>query len=155
MLVQPTVPPAPPGPVATGATCAPSLDAPARLVAPAATGQSPTRFLLGGLSNGQVAVAIHAAGLPANAAALTVAEIEGMAITGLCQLGLAEARRINDESRKVNTAYCAKTRHNRLVDVRTEIATINRLWGSRKQEQQAVDLAYRLLCSLARTNAAR
>ena len=147
MLLQPTVP-ATPDHVATGHIPVPSPVAPARAAARVITRQPPIAPLLGQLSNGQLAVAIHAAGIPTNADALSIGEIEALAVTGLCQLGLAEAGRINDESRAANISYCAKTRCDRSAEVHAELAIINRIWGSRKREQQAVDLAYRLLCDL-------
>ncbi|KWV32279.1 hypothetical protein [Micromonospora rifamycinica] len=95
------------------------------------------------LSHGELAVAIHTAGPPASAAALSTDQIRALAVTGIALLGLAEARRIGDESRLVNVAYCTKARDDASADVRAEVAAHHRIWGTWRQEQTAIDLAHR------------
>ena len=101
-------------------------------------------ILLAALSNGELAVAIHAAGLPPGTAALSTDQIRALAVTGIALLGLAEARRINDESRLVNVAYCTKARDDASADLRAEVTAHHRIWGTWRREQTATDLAYRL-----------
>ncbi|MGW0501812.1 hypothetical protein [Micromonospora sp. NPDC003241] len=136
--------------VATRRTLAQVTRAPAHIAAPAIP-SSLTAARLGRLSNGQLAVAIHAAGIPTDVNALSISQIRELAVTGIRRLGRTEVRRINDETRAANTSYCAKIRRDASADIRAELATINRIWGSRRREQRAVDLAYRLLCALTRS----
>ncbi|GAB3819398.1 hypothetical protein [Micromonospora zhanjiangensis] len=96
------------------------------------------------MSNGELAVAIHAAGIPARPNALTVSQIKALALAGIARLGLAEIRRVHEESRRSNLSYCEKTRRDAGADVDAEVATTRRIWGSFRKEQMATNLAYRL-----------
>jgi hypothetical protein len=144
MLFQPT------DEAATRRTPAQDIHTPAHIAAPV-NPLSLTAARLARLSNGQLAVAIHAAGIPPDVTTLSIDAIKALAMTGIRRLGRTEVRRINDETRAANTSYCAKIRRDASADVRVELATINRIWGSRRREQRAVDLAYRLLCALTRS----
>ncbi|QKW11403.1 hypothetical protein [Verrucosispora sp. NA02020] len=136
--------------VATRRTSAQDIQTPAHIAAPV-NPLSLTAARLARLSNGQLAVAIHAAGIPTDVNVLSISQIRELAVTGIRRLGRTEVRRINDETRAANTSYCAKIRRDPTADVHAELATINRIWGSRRREQRAVDLAYRLLCALTRS----
>lgn len=105
---------------------------------------------LDGLTNGELAVAIHAAGIPAKAHALTADQLKALAVAGIARLGLAGVYRLDAESRAANVAYCDKTRYDRSADVRAELATTRRIWGSDRNEQTAVNLACRLLAAIRR-----
>jgi hypothetical protein len=111
---------------------------------------APSLVRLGCLNNGELAVAIHASGVSARANALTLAEIKALAIAGIARLGVAEVRRVSEEVRTANAAYCDKSRNDATADVRAEEATVLRVWGSRRREQRAIDLACRLLTAIAR-----
>jgi hypothetical protein len=111
---------------------------------------APSLVRLGCLNNGELAVAIHASGVSARANALTPAEIKALAIAGIARLGVAEVRRVSEEVRTANAAFCDKTREDAAADVRAEEATVLRVWGSRRKEQTAIDLACRLLTAIAR-----
>ncbi|MFU8873424.1 hypothetical protein [Micromonospora sp. SL4-19] len=101
---------------------------------------SPAPVRLDALTYGELAVAVHAAGIPAKANSLTADEIKSLAVAGIARLGLAEIYRLNEQWRAANTADCDTTYH----------AEIRRLWGSGKREQTAVTLGYRLECAIAR-----
>lgn len=111
---------------------------------------APSLVRLGCLTNGELAVAIHSAGVATRANTLTVAEVRALAIAGIARLGVAEVRRISEEARLANAAYCDKTRHDDFADVSKEEATVRRVWGSRRKEQTAVNLASRLLAAIDR-----
>jgi hypothetical protein len=122
-------------------------------VAPQPTGHHAARTAsanLCGLSNGQLAVAIHAAGIPTNWRTLSTAQIRDMALAGIGQLSLAEVLRIDREFRALALSLYGKLRHNQTADVSAERAVLLRLWSSLSQEQAAVDLAYRLTVERSR-----
>ncbi|MEO3776312.1 hypothetical protein ABGB16_05550 [Micromonospora sp. B11E3] len=127
-----------------------ATNTPAATAVPTAGHSVPAPVRLDRLSYGELAVAIHAAGIPAKAASLTAEQIKALAVAGITRLGLAEIYRLDAESRQANGAYCDKTRYDDSADVRAEVATIRRIWGSGKQEQTAANLAYRLSRAIAR-----
>ncbi|MEV4202263.1 hypothetical protein [Micromonospora globbae] len=92
------------------------------------------------LTYGELAIAIHAAGIPAKANSLTVDQIKALAVAGIARLGLTEIYRINEQWRAANTVDCDTTYH----------GEIRRLWGSHKREETAVTLGYRLECAIKR-----
>ncbi len=95
-------------------------------------------------------MAIHAAGIPAKPSSLTVEQIRALAYAGIAQLGLAQVRHLNAETRAANISYCDKTRSDPSADACDETATIRRIWGSGRREQTAVNLGYRLQTALMR-----
>ncbi|WDZ82410.1 hypothetical protein [Micromonospora cathayae] len=105
---------------------------------------APPAVPLGTLPYGELAVAISAAGIPANPNELTVDQLKALATAGIIRLGLAEIHRRHEESRAANTSYCAKTRVDASADVSVEVTTIRRIWGSGRREQTAVNLGWRL-----------
>lgn len=107
---------------------------------PATGHAAPAPVRLDRLTYGQLAIAIHAAGIPAQANSLTVEQIKALAVAGIARLGLAEIYRINEQWRAANTVDCAATYR----------AEIRRLWGSGKREDAAVSLGYRLERAIAR-----
>ena len=88
---------------------------------------------LDGLTEGELAVAIHAAGIPANWRTLSVDQIKSLALAGIAWLGLDEIRRLNRETRALN------------LQPRTPANTkaLRRLWTSARLQQTATDLAFR------------
>ncbi|MFG3687003.1 hypothetical protein [Micromonospora sp. NPDC047740] len=100
----------------------------------------PAPVRLDALTYGELAIAIHAAGIPATAASLTADQIKALAVDGIAHLGLAEIYRVNEQWRAANTNDCDTTYH----------AEIRRLWGSHKREETAIALGYRLERAIAR-----
>lgn len=102
-----------------------------------------TALLIDGMSNGERAVAIHAAGIPTKWRTLSVDQITNMALTGLARLGLPEIRAIDCYSRELALrSESAATR-----------AELRRIWTSHRLHQAATDLAFHLRTHARRTTA--
>jgi hypothetical protein len=84
------------------------------------------------LTNGELAVAIHAAGIPANWRTLSVDQVKDMALAGIARLGLDGIRRLDREARALN------------LQPRTpaNVQARRRIWGSGRMAQTATDLAF-------------
>jgi hypothetical protein len=95
------------------------------------------------LTYSELAVAICAAGLPADRDHLSASQIEAVALAGLARLGRDEVRRIDCESRRLSIIAAESVI--REVASRAQRAD-RRLWPSARAKQIAFNLAYRVLC---------
>lgn len=100
-----------------------------------------TALLLDDMTNGERAVAIHAAGIPANWRILPVDQITDLALTGIARLGLPTIRRIDGRSRELNLSPQLSP---------SDEAELRRIWTSERLHQAATDLAWRLSVDIRR-----
>jgi hypothetical protein len=100
------------------------------------------------LSYGELAVAIHAAGIPRNYRALTVDQVWDLVARGVALLGLDEIKRRRLESQA--TTLRMLRLHDAGCDYASETAELDRLWTSGRLEGDAHNLAYRIVSKPSR-----
>jgi hypothetical protein len=93
------------------------------------------------LGCGQIAVALHIAGLPARWRQLPTHALIDLALTGIAKIGLDEVLRISAESHRIVAALyrSAKTPE---ADVSAARNQLQRIWPSDRRRQNATDAAW-------------
>jgi hypothetical protein len=99
---------------------------------------------LTGLTNGQLAVALHLGGLPTHYQHLTTADLIALVRAGIARVGLAEIRRLDTVSRQAVLAAFAHRNVNPTNPGTAEWARVDRVWSSAAAQQRATGAAYTL-----------